>query len=492
MGLAGLGCGAATSSTESLPLAPTVVAASDKPAVTLESTRPGEDWSSFLGPLQTGVSRETGLLTSWPEQGPPVLWKVPLGEGYAPPSVMGERTVVMHRLRDREYVECLHTQTGESLWKYDYPTDFQDPYGYNGGSRCAPVLTADRCYTFGPQGKLLALDLATGKKVWDNDTTQNWKIPPHFFGAGCTPVLDGNLLIVLVGGQPESGVVAFEADTGKVVWQSVGRTTWDGVPMEEQGGRPYSWTGDEMLVSYSTPTVATIHGQKHLLCLMRQGLVSLDPRDGRVRFKYWFRSKTHESVNAARPVVIDDQVFLSAAYETGAALLKVYQDSAGYDVVWRKRRGLSTHWSTTLAHQGYLYGFSGRHEQEAQLQCVDLTTGDLVWQTMGYEKDIADLEQDPQTGRIREKSTGRAVPFPYFGRGSLILADGKFIIMAERGTLALAEPSVEGYREISRTSFPELKYPCWAAPVLSRGRLLLRSESHLVCLDLLPSSKTAP
>lgn len=459
---------------------------------TLVSTRPGEDWPQFLGPRDNGVSGETGLLKSWPPEGPPLLWHRRLGEGYAPPSVRGERLIVQHRLRDREYVECLHAHTGETLWKYDYETDFVDPYGYNGGTRCAPVISATHVYTFGPQGKLLCLELATGKKVWERDTNREFDVPEHFFGAGCTPILDGDRLIVLVGGQPNSAVVAFEAHTGKTVWEAVGRDTWQGVATDDRGGRPFRWSPGEMLVSYSSPLIATIHGQRHLLCLVRQGLVSLNPQTGALNFRYWFRSRTHESVNAARPVVVDDYIFLSAAYETGAALLQVKPNGKDYDVVWRKPAGMSTHWSTAIHHEGYVYGFSGRHEPEARLQCIALKTGELQWETTGFERPLSDLEQDPVTGRIRDKTSGQIIPWPFYGRGSAILADRKLIVLGERGTLALVEPNPERWVELGRTSYPQIGYPSWAAPILSRGRLYIRAEHNLVCLDLRASPDTTP
>lgn len=452
----------------------------------LESTRPGTDWPQFLGPHDTGISDETGLLDVWPEAGPPLLWERRLGEGYAPPSVMGERLVVMHRLKDREIVECLHAQTGETLWNYDYETDFTDPYGFNGGTRCSPVLTKTHSFTLGPQGKLLCLNLASGEKVWERDLEKDWNVPKHFFGFGCSPILYEDKLIVLVGGQPNSAVVAFDSKTGKVLWERGGKETWDGVAAtSETGKRPYEWTGDEMLVSYSTPIVARIHGKPHLLCLLRQGLLSLDPATGEPNFKYWFRAKVHESVNAARPVVVDDEVLITAAYDVGSALLKVKPDGKSYDVVWRAPRGLSCHWATPIALDGYVYGFSGRHEQECMLQCVQLASAELAWESNGMTRPFDELEQDPATGKIRDKETGKFVPFPLNGRGSLLLADGKFIIQAERGPLALVKPSSKKLEEISRTEFKQMGYPCWAAPVLSRGRLYLRSESHVICLDLL-------
>ncbi len=473
----------------------------------LVSSRPGEDWPQFLGPRETGVSGETGLLDVWPEDGPPMLWERKLGEGYAPPSVMGERLVVMHRPKRRslpdpdapdqppdveendtgssEIVECLNAQTGASLWKYEYPTNFTDPYGFNGGTRCSPVLTKTRCYTLGPQGKLLCLNLITGKKVWELDLTKQWEVPDHFFGFGCTPILYEGKLIVLVGGQPNSAVVAFDAESGKILWESGGKDTWNGVPATEAGNRPYKWTGEEMLVSYSTPIVATIHGKPHLLCLLRQGLASFDPNTGALNFRYWFRAKVHESVNAARPLVVDDQILLTAAYDVGAALLKVKPDGKAYDVVWRKPRGLACHWNTPIAIDGHVYGFSGRHEQESMLQCIELESSELAWESSGMVRPYEDYEQDPVTGKIKDRRTGKIVPPPIYGRGSLLLADGKFIVQAERGMVTLVKPNTTKLEEISRTSYKQIGYPSWAAPILSRGRLYLRSDKHVICLDLL-------
>ena len=482
----GIGCGVATSPTSDTVLAQTddvgrtkvvsPVTNDSKPAT---GNRTGQDWPIFLGPHGTGVSDETGLLDEWPEEGPEILWEKRIGKGYSSPSIIDGRVVVHHRQRDRDVIECLSADEGTSIWKYEYETSFSDPYGYNNGPRCSPVLTKTRCYTFGAQGRLVCLDLETGKLVWEHDTAKEWNVPDHFFGAGCTPILEGDLLIVLVGGQPNSGVVAFNAETGKTVWESVGKETWDGAETDQQG-KLYKWTGEEMVVSYSTPIVATIHGTKHLLCLVRQGLVSLDPANGNVRFKYWFRARVHESVNAARPVVVDDLVFLSAAYETGAALLRVQPDGSSYDVVWRNKRGMSTHWSTPIYQEGCIYGFSGRHEGEAMLQCVDLKSGDLLWETNGYRGPPSDLRTNG-AGEIVDAAGNTAT---FFGRGSKTAVDGKFIMLGERGTLVLGKLNREKFEQISRATYKRIHYPAWAAPVVSHGRLFLRSEDYLLCLDV--------
>jgi outer membrane protein assembly factor BamB len=446
-------------------------------------SRPGEDWPWFLGPTHDGISRETGLLESWPEKGPPLVWDRDVGTGYSAPSVIGNRLVLHHRIGNEEIVECLRADTGETLWKHAYGSRFRDPYGYNNGPRCSPVLTETHCYTLGAEGKLLCVELENGTPVWERDLLKEFTVPDGFFGVGATPILDGEKLIVLVGGQPNSGVVAFDAATGRTLWENVGQSTWDGAETGWPGQETYSWTGEEMVVSYASPVIATIHGERHLLCLMRQGLVSLDPETGQERFHHWFMSRVYESVNAARPVVVEDTIFLSAAYRVGAALLKVKPEGTGYEVLWSDPRNMQAHWSTPIFHDGCYFGFSGRHENEGSLLCIT-QDGETRWQTAGWER-FDDLSRGPD-GAVVDRKTGEEIPWPLYGRGSKILADGKFIVLAERGTLALVEASTEGWNEISRCAAPRMKYPSWTAPVLSRGRLFLRCEDALVCLDLRP------
>jgi outer membrane protein assembly factor BamB len=453
-----------------------------------ETERTGEDWPEFLGPRGTGVSGETGLLEKWPDGGPPVLWKKQIGEGYSAPSVRGNRLVLFHRPAGRQFsgpeevVECLAADTGKPLWRYAYPTRYVDPYGYNGGPRCTPLLTADRCYTFGAEGMLTCLDLASGKQIWQRDTAEEFQIPPAFFGVGASPILEQNRLIVMVGGHPRSGMVAFDAATGKTVWENVGSEAFPDPPVRIQRDRP-----PVKLASYATPLAATIHGKRHVLCFMRPGLVSVDPQTGEPNFSFWFRSQLHDSVNAARPVVVGDRVFLSAAYETGAALLKVHADGKKYDVVWQDVDAMQNHWSTCIHHDGYLYGFSGRHEPGSTFRCLELASGKLMWATQDVN---ANDEPDPKAG------LGATEP-KYYGRGSAILAEGKFIVLAERGTLALVQAAPHEFAEVSRVKYPEAGYPSWTAPVLSRRRLYLSvarerhdefgryaHDYHLLCLDL--------
>jgi outer membrane protein assembly factor BamB len=431
-----------------------------------------EDWPGFLGPQANGVSSETGLLDRWPSNEPPIIWQKQIGTGYSAASVRGDIVVLHHRLANEEIVEGFEAATGKSIWDYSYPSHFIDPYGYNNGPRSTPLLTAERCYTLGAEGKLLCLELKTGKLIWQRDTGVDWDVPPAFFGVGSSPILDGNKLIVMVGGQTNSGVVAFDPATGKTLWESVGEKNWQGQPMRGWRGEPtVNWQKWEKQASYSTPVAASIHGQRQILCLMRQGLVSVNPTNGDVNFSFWFRSPVNDSVNAMDPVVVDDLILISAAYyKIGSVLLKVKPDGKGVDEVWRST-SLEIHWTTPIYHDGYLYAFSGRNEPDAHFRSVEFKTGKVMWDR--------DESWPPHSTTI---------PAVY-GRGSAILADGRLIVLGEGGLLGMFKPDPEKPQELCQFQVPQLHYPCWAAPVLSNKRLFLRSEDALVCLELSATPK---
>ena len=452
-------------------------------AFALASSSMAEDWPWFLGPRHDGTSAETGLQLQWPEAGPKVRWKTELGTGYSAPSVLGDRLVVHHRQGDEEVVACHAVDDGSLIWEQKYASNFKDPYGYNNGPRCSPILTADHCYTLGAEGVLLCCSLASGKIVWQHDLQEEFDLPEWFFGVGCSPILDGDRLIVLVGGQPNSGVVSFDRMDGSKIWEAVGAKTWDGF-QDTNANKPYEWTNSEMVVSYASPIIAEIHGERHLLCLVRQGLVSLNPETGEQNFAYWFRPKVHESVNAARPVVVGDQIFLSAAYRLGSALLKVNPDGKSYKEVWTDSRNMLAHWSTPIHVDGFIYGFSGRHENEGELRCVRLSDGKLMWQSTGFSGNLSAFVRDRTTGKIVDAETKKPVPYPYFGRGSLIQVADRFIVLGERGTLAVVHANSQEFKEDCRHSFDEIHYPAWAAPVLSNGMMYLRSEDWLLSVDL--------
>ena len=170
------------------------------------------------------------------------------------------KLVLFHRLADLEVVQVLDAATGKPLWRHAYPTRYQDPYGYNNGPRCAPVITRDRVYTFGAEGKLTCLDFATGAEVWQRDTAKDFDIPEAFFGVGSTPLLEGGKLIVMIGGQPDAGMVAFDPANGKTLWQSVGEKNWSGRPkLDWPGEPPVDWRRSDKQASYASPVAATVN-----------------------------------------------------------------------------------------------------------------------------------------------------------------------------------------------------------------------------------------
>ena len=425
----------------------------------------GSDWPQFLGPQRNGQTDEVGLLPTWPDTGPPQRWQKSIGTGYSAPSIRGDRLVLHHREGAQEIVEALSAESGESLWKHSYPSDYVDPFGYNNGPRCAPVLSENRCYTFGAEGKLCCLDLANGDVIWQRDTHKDWNVPSPYFGVGSTPVLDSGRLLVMVGGQPNSGMVALEPETGRVLWESVGQDNWQGVPITIwPGKRTLRWKGYEKSASYATPVVATVHDRPALFCLMRQGLIGLDPKTGKTSGKFFFRSTNDYSVNAACPVVVGNQVLISNAYyRTGSVLLSVAADGE-LKPVWSTKK-LEIHWATPIHHQGYLYAFSGRNEPDARFICLEWSTGKVLWD------------------RDERWEKGSGIPDVY-GRGSLIKAEGRLIVLGESGLLGQFSLNPKKDEELARFQVPGLRYPCWAGPVLSNGNLYLRSENLLVCLNL--------
>lgn len=392
------------------------------------------DWPTFLGPEHTGVSRETGLLKTWPKNGPPVVWKAELGETYAAPSISGGALVVFHRLGDEEIVERLDPTTGAKKWRFAYRTGYGDRFGYNNGPRAAPTIDGDRVYTLGAEGKLHGLDLETGRPAWARSLHAEYFKGPrqNFFGVGASPRIDGDAILLNLGDENEGCLTAIDKRTGKTLW----RTDGDGA-------------------SYGTAICADVGKSRLAFFLTREGAVCCGVADGKVRWRYPFRARETFSANAASPVVIGDHLFLTASYGVGSALLKL--EEHGFKEAWRNQ-ALSAHWATPIHREGHVYGFNGRHESEAELRCVRLSDGKVLWSRQGYE------------------------------RGSMICVEGKFIILAEDGRLVLAELSPKECREIS--SAQVLSRDCWAAPVLSRGLLYLTSFNHrtrkatLMCLNV--------
>ncbi len=421
------------------------------------------DWKAFLGPTHNAVSSETKLLRSWPASGPTLLWEMRKGTGYSSPAVAGNRLVYIHRIGNEELLECLHAETGARYWKFSYPTQFSDRYGYNNGPRASPVIDGDRVYAIGAEGKLHCLKLETGQLAWKRDIAAEFKVPQDFFGVASTPLIEGDSLIINVGAPGGPCVVALDKGTGKMLWGA----------------------GDLWGAGYASPVPAVLHGKRRLLVFAggesqppTGGLLGIDPATGKIDFQFPWRSRSYESVNASCPVAIGNRVFVSASYKTGGALLNLLPDG-NYKVAWTTQE-FGLHWNTPIHRNGYLYGFDGRNEPDAALACVELASGKTLWRVSPEWEEMFQRNGSPQ-----KQTLGTF-------RGSLLWADGAFLCLGELGHLLRLDLTPQGYREISRTWLFAAR-ESWTLPVLSRGLLYVCQNSRgllngepprLLCYDL--------
>jgi outer membrane protein assembly factor BamB len=412
------------------------------------------DWPTLLGPTRDGVSIEKGILAPWPKEGLKKLWECELGIGYAPPVVAGGKLFHFDRFGDKSRLTCRDAATGKPLWKFEYPVEYEDRYGYEPGPRAGPLVDGDRVYLHGVEGMVHCVRVENGKELWKLDTKAKYHFHQNFFGVGSVPIVDGDLLIVPVGGS--------EKGPRPIDFRDVKPNGTGFVALDKLTGKVQYETGDE-LASYSSPVIALINGRRTLLYFARGGLVGLEPQTGKELFRFPWRARVEESVNAANPVVVGDKVLLTECYGPGAAFIDLKGGKP--KEIWtdadkdRFDRSLACHWCTPIHVGGYVYGSSGREANEGEMRCVELATGDVKW---------------------AKKRTYRC---------TYLLVDGHLISLGEDGTLTLIKVNPQKYEEVSRYEVPELSYPCWAPPVLSDGILYVRGKGKLVALGLIPRKR---
>ena len=389
------------------------------------------DWPQFLGPTRNGVYPGAGLTNAWPKNGPPVVWQKKVGQGFSGPVVSSGRLILFHRVDDKETVECLNSRTGGLLWTFAYPTGYRDDFGFDEGPRATPAIADGRVYAYGAEGALHCVDFSTGKKIWTVNTKAEFHAAKGFFGIACSPLVEGNAVLLIVGGHDGAGVVAFDKSNGKIFWKA---------------------TDDE--ASYSSPVTATIADRRYALFLTRAHLVAAEPANGRVLFQFPFRPAINSSVTAATPLVMGDMVFLSASYGAGAALLKI--DGNEFRKIWASDQSLSAHYATPVRHDDYLYGINGRvdpgFEPQASLRCIELKTGKVAWEQ------------------------------PSFGAATIMLAGDQLLILTERGELIRAPASAAGFKPTARAQILPTQVRSHAA--LADGLFYARSKDKLVCVDI--------
>jgi outer membrane protein assembly factor BamB len=386
------------------------------------------DWPQILGPHRDGRGEGESLADSWPAGGPKVLWERPVGRGYAGVAVVGERGVLFHRIENEELVQAFDVRAGNFSWKFAMPTSYVSGISPDDGPRCVPVIHGDRVIAFGVQGNLACLRLADGAKIWSVDTHAEFRAGEGYFGAGSSPIVEGDKVIVNVGGaKTDAGIVAFSLENGQVLWKATREDA-----------------------SYSSPVAVTVHGVRHLIVETRLKAVSLNPENGSIRFEVPFGMRG-PTVNGANPTVLGDRLFLTASYGVGAVFAKIGDTSV--EKLWDSNDLISTQYATCIADGGLLYGLHGRDDQgQASLRCIDPDKQKIIWQ-----KDD-------------------------FGYATLLLADGKLLVQKTDGTFVLVKASPTQYTELASAQIFNTK--TFALPALASGRLYARDDRTLKCLDL--------
>jgi outer membrane protein assembly factor BamB len=400
-----------------------------------------QDWPQYLGPNRNSISEQKGILRSWPQNGPEVLWTVNVGNGYGGPVVKGGKVYLLDR-DDKvgDNLRCFDLSNGNELWSFSYNAAGSVNYP---GSRSVPILDGNHVYSCGPYGDLYCIDINTHKPVWNKNVWKDFggsEIPT--WAITQCPLVYGDLLI-LASQAPQAGVVAYDKLTGNVRWKTptIGK------------------------VGYVSPTIAKISGEDHVVMVSASGrdgekgkVVGINPLTGKILWEYanWnCRIPVPGAVDAG-----DNKVLIVGGYELGAAMIKVEKKEDGSygtkELFTTVEFGDQT--KNPLLYNGYFYAEYGTNNRRDGMVCMSMD-GQVMWKTK------------------------RA---PDFNKGSMILADGLILATDGARTLYLIEPNPTAFKSIA--SYELLKgggeTQNWAPLALADGKLLIRDQSGLMCVKV--------
>jgi len=423
-----------------------------------------EDWPQWFGPQRDGQWRETGLVERFPAAGPNILWRAPLGTGYAGPAVAGDRVYVMdfqralddagqprrptrEGLLGRERVVCLAAKDGRPEWRHEYDAPYT--ISYPTGPRVTPVVEGDRVYTLGAMGHLLCLNADTGKPFWSKDIASAYQTEPPVWGYASHPLIDGDLLYCLVGGK-ESALVAFNKHTGAEVWKVL--------------------TSEE--VGYSPPMIYELAGKRQLVVWLSEALYGLDPATGR---QYW-RHQYPADVPVQRPAVnivtikqVGNDLFVSSFYH-GPLMIRVAADDTT-SVVWKGKSnnparpdGPHSVMASPIFQDGHGYAIGN----QGDLHCFRAATGEELWQSYAAV-----------SGRKADCGTAFLVP-----------QGDRCVLFNDQGNLIFAHLTPTGYQEIDRAKILEPDGAArgrdivWSHPAFAHRCVFARNDKEMVCVSL--------
>ncbi|MCB1278526.1 PQQ-binding-like beta-propeller repeat protein [Prosthecobacter sp.] len=420
-----------------------------------------DDWPQWLGPNRDSVWRESGIIGTFPDGGPKVLWRVKIGGGYTGPAVANGKVYLMDRqvavntrapgnafsrglIAGTERVLCLEEKTGALQWEHRYDCTYT--MSYSTGPRCTPLVSDGKVWTVGAEGNLFCLDAENGKVLWSHDYKADYGARTPMWGFAGHPLLDGQRLICLVGG-PGCVAMAFDKDSGKELWRSL----------------------DAREPGYCPPTMIEHGGTKQLILWHPQSVNSLDPATGKI---FWSCPwDVRAGLTVATPRLSGDLLLFSSFY-TSSKCFKLNTTKPTAELQWEGKSfsekntdTLHSLISTPFIEDGHIYGVCSY----GQLRCLKLDTGERVWETFAAT-----------TG---DKPVRWANAF-------IIKHEGRFFLANEQGDLIIARLSPKGYEEISRASIlkPTTTDPrravVWSHPAFANQCVFMRNDEEIVCASL--------
>jgi outer membrane protein assembly factor BamB len=421
-----------------------------------------DDWPHWLGPQRDGVWRERGIVEKFAEGGQPVRWRVAIGAGYSSPAVAAGRVFITDRPGSetrgnpsgavqrtaesgRERVSCLEEKTGRVLWQHEYDCAYN--ISYPSGPRASPAVAGDRVYTLGAEGDLYCFDVATGRVVWSRSFKRDYGVETQTWGFNAAPLVDGDRIICLVGGEGHT-VVAFDRANGRELWRAL--------KAREAG--------------YAAPTIIEAGGRRQLIVWDSETLNGLDPTTGEVFWSEPFKTKMAHAIGTPRRS--GDFLFISSFFD-GSMLLRLDPKQPREEIVWQikgrsetRPEGLHSLMSMPIIEGGYIYGVCSF----GQLRCLKLETGERVWET------LAPTSADGKPAR--------------WMTAFLVKHEDRVFIYNETGDLIIARLSPAGYEEISRTHLLDPTNMAggrpvhWCHPAFANRSVYVRNDKEIVCVDL--------
>ena len=388
------------------------------------------DWPQFLGPNRNGISKEMGLLKSWPVGGLKAVWRVTGGAGMSGIAVSGGKLATMVQRGGKQQVLLLNAKTGKTVWDSPVATAYRNSMGQ--GPRATPTIDHGTIYAFTGEGILAALNMTDGKIIWQHDVVGEMGGKTADYGMASSPLIVGNLVVVTAGA-PGATVVAYEKSAGKIAWKSGNDTA-----------------------GYSSASLLTAGGKKQIVAFTGKSAWGLHPISGNQLWRFLY--ETDFDCNIATPLQWRGKVFISAGENHGSTLLALKPDGEQFvvETAWASTgRGsvLRNEWQTSILLGNYLYGMDnvGGAGPITHLTCVSIADGKRVWQQRR------------------------------FGKGNMIAADGKLFISTLDGELAIVAASSKAFHEIGRE---KILRSTRQAPALADGLLYLRDDQKILCIDV--------